>query len=520
MDIGNKDGKSPMSTLGESESVHLSQIDRAKGSRTRRSSVPSDQPVRGDAVQLNGAVRLMSETAHDLRSPLTTVREAIRLVHDGDLGQVTVEQSELLKTAIDQCDCIEQMVGEMMQMERLRTGAPRASRRWITIDEIRATIDQTLRPWAIPRQIDVLWDADIHSRGTAKPTVYADPSMIRRLVVNLVVNAIRASVEGQEILIRFAASRGGNFVRCSVIDQGRGIDPEDLKRIAEHHVSFSAGEGLGLTICRQLAAVHFSALEIRSRRGAGTEVSFELPAAGPRSVAAAWARWRVVMKRLSSDSISRPLVRPRRRDGIPGQSISSTPDSAQTIRLDSPAENQRSVVVELHHRDTKPRVSSCFAAGVVTLGAAVSRQAADQFGEVLDRELQMFDISYRVETRQWVWVFDADQDSVVQRIESIDHATRVGLDGVRSTWSEPQIIPVDLKSSATRLSDLMVRQALFASTIDHGLVHDEVRLGTAPISPSDSAVQRLDAELRRLSHQMRKQTQRLKQQSLSLRPNV
>ena len=484
--------------------------------RTKRQSTTGQATA--EANHINSAVRLMSETAHDLRSPLTTIREAIRLVHDGDLGKVSDEQVDLLKNAIDECDCIDQMVGEMMQMERLRVGAPRANRRWISIEEIRSTVDQTLRPWSTPRQIDVLWDANLRAGGSTKPAVYADPSMIRRLVVNLVVNAIRASSDGQEVLIRFAAARNGDFIRCSVIDRGQGIDPGDLNRIASHQVLFSGGEGLGMTICRQLAAVHFSSLQIRSKLGFGTEVSFELPAAGPRSVAIAWSGWRDVMKKMPNSSAIRPLIRPKRRAAERTLAGTDLASPSQAIRLDSPADDVRSATVQLHHCDTKPRAADCYAAGVVTLGAAVSRQVADQFGDVLNRELQMFDMNYRVDARRWVWIFDADQNSVADRIESIDQATKSGLEGVRSTWSEPQIIPVAFKNSMPRLSDLIIRQTLSASTTDHGLGHDEVRLGTSPINPSEIANQRLDEELRRLSQQMMAQTQRLKQQSQNLRP--
>ena len=67
----------------------------------------------------------MSETAHDLRSPLTTVRESIRLIRDGDLGAASVDQRAYLTSAMDQCDCMFQMIGEMLQLERLRTGTCR-----------------------------------------------------------------------------------------------------------------------------------------------------------------------------------------------------------------------------------------------------------------------------------------------------------------------------------------------------------------------------------------------------------
>ncbi len=75
----------------------------------------------------------MSETAHDIRSPLTTIRESVRLVHDGDLGAVNDDQKSCLAAAIDQCNCLDQMVGEMVQVERLRTGLPRARRSWVSL---------------------------------------------------------------------------------------------------------------------------------------------------------------------------------------------------------------------------------------------------------------------------------------------------------------------------------------------------------------------------------------------------
>ena len=133
----------------------------------------------------------MSETAHDLRSPLTTVRESIRLIRNGDAGAVAPEQHVYLVSAMDQCDCMFQMIGEMVQLERLRTGTPRVDRKWVAISEIRKSIDETLRPWALPREIDVLWDIMLDPATL----VYADVAMLRRLVVNLATNAIRVTPE-------------------------------------------------------------------------------------------------------------------------------------------------------------------------------------------------------------------------------------------------------------------------------------------------------------------------------------
>jgi K+-sensing histidine kinase KdpD len=80
---------------------------------------------------VDSAKRLISETAHDLRSPMTSIQEAIKLVRSGELGEINADQQEILNAAVGKCDCLNQMVEEMVQMERLRTGTPRANRRWI-----------------------------------------------------------------------------------------------------------------------------------------------------------------------------------------------------------------------------------------------------------------------------------------------------------------------------------------------------------------------------------------------------
>ena len=443
------------------------------------------------------AARLMSETAHDLRSPLTTVRESIRVVHDGDVGKVTSDQKTYLASAMDQCDCMDQMIGEMVQLERLRTGTPRVNRRWVSISQVREAVNQTLRPWAMPRQIDVLWD------GADDPSakVFADPSMLRRLVVNLVTNAIRATAEGGSVLIRLERTRDDEVVRWSVVDQGSGISESDMQQIADRQVSLGGGEGLGLSICRQLAALHFSDLQIRSRLGTGTEVAFETAAAGPRSVAESWSRWRVAQRG--------PLHKPEHRQGADAASV-RTP---RRMRLDPP-----SVTIKLSHEATSPRCEDRLAAGSVSLGAAVSRQAADQFDELVQSQTQMFDLIYRVETRRWVWVFDTDTHGVQDRIDSIVDSATAKIPGVRMNWSEPQMIPVDARRTHSRVSDLLVRETLSASTPSRVRDKNEVRLGTAPIVHSDVAATRLDAELRRLTSQLRTQTKKLQHQARNLRP--
>jgi hypothetical protein len=438
----------------------------------------------------------MSETAHDLKSPLTTVRESIRIVHDGYVGEVSREQQEYLASAMDQCECIDQMIGEMVQLERLRTGTPRVNRHWTPLADVRQAIDDTLRPWAMPRQIEILWDgADDSSK-----VVFADALMLRRLVVNLVTNAIRATPEGGTILIRLQDVREGEAIQWSIIDQGSGISENVMQQIADRQTGFSEGEGLGLAICRQLSALHFSVLQMRSRLGSGTEVSFETACGGPRSIANAWAKWRVSQRG--------PLQKPKHKS-----SLSQSSTGERRIRLDPPV-----VSAELRHEATLPRCEDRLAAGIVSVGGAVAREAADNFDEVLQSQLQMFDFVYRINTRRWVWIFDTDEHGVADRIGAITDSVATSTPNVRMTWSTAQMIPLDPRRTQARLSDLMVRETLAASASTNlGFDRNEVRLGTSPIEESEIASARLDEELKRLSTQFQTQSKNLQQQAHNLR---
>ena len=331
--------------------------------------------------------------------------------------------------------------------------------------------------------------------------------MLRRLIVNLATNSIRVSAEGAPVLIRLQVAKGGESILWSVIDQGIGIAAADLSRIAERQVSMGNGEGLGISICRQLAALHFSPLCIRSRKDVGTQVSFSTAAAGPSSVAEHWAGWRVGQR----DPRQQPLHRNVNEQGVKD----SDSQASRKVRLDPP-----SVAIELHADTVTPRCSDRCAAGTVTLGAAMVKQAADDFDRLFQSQLKMFELVYRVDTRRWVWVLDVDDRDAADRINAIADAAKSSIPSLRLRWSQPQMIPIDEKRTASRLSDLLIRQTLSASASALATDTNQVRLGTAPIQPSTIAATRLELELGRLSSRLSKQSFELKNQSRNLRPSA
>jgi signal transduction histidine kinase len=115
------------------------------------------------------------------------------------------------------------------------------------------------------------------------PSVYADPSRIEQIVINLLSNALRYTEKGS-VTVNAWAQPGRVYV--SVADTGIGIVEEDLPYVFERfwradrsRNRSSGGTGLGLTICRRLVEVQGGTIEVKSQVRQGTEFTFWLPQA-------------------------------------------------------------------------------------------------------------------------------------------------------------------------------------------------------------------------------------------------
>lgn len=100
----------------------------------------------------------------------------------------------------------------------------------------------------------------------------ADPSRLLSVVENLLDNAVKATREGQGISIRTSLERDrahrGNWVRLEVLDEGRGIAPDQLDQIFEPGIGFGpTGFGLGLSLCREIVRMHGGTIAVSSRPG-------------------------------------------------------------------------------------------------------------------------------------------------------------------------------------------------------------------------------------------------------------
>ncbi|MFC5006310.1 DUF4118 domain-containing protein [Dactylosporangium cerinum] len=213
---------------------------------------------------------LLSAVSHDLRTPLASAKAAVGSLRSPDVDFSADDQSELLATAEESLDKLNRLVENLLDMSRLQAGALGMHPQPISVGE------------ALPRSIDDLGDTAAGVRVSIPdelPEVYADPTLLERILVNVLANALRYSPAEQPPLI--SVSEHAGLVEVRVIDHGPGVPAADRDRIFQPFQRLgdrdnTTGVGLGLALSRGLAEAMGGRLEPENTPGGGLTMTLTL----------------------------------------------------------------------------------------------------------------------------------------------------------------------------------------------------------------------------------------------------
>lgn len=215
-----------------------------------------------------------ADASHELRTPLTLVRlHAERLRAQLTAGPARAEADGLL----EEIGGMNEVIDRLLFLSRMEGGALLPTRKemdtaaWVAAVEEDATAlveDRGMR-FAVVR----------NEAGRA----CFDPALLRQLVLNLVGNAANASAPGGQVSL--SSTDAADSWLLEVMDEGRGVAPEQLERIFERFVQVPAsakeaagGHGIGLTICRSIVRLHGGTIRAVNRAdGPGLRVEVRLP---------------------------------------------------------------------------------------------------------------------------------------------------------------------------------------------------------------------------------------------------
>jgi len=212
---------------------------------------------------------------HDLRNPLAVIALSLDMLKNQLITTLNKDQLFTLETAEQSTQYIVDLVKSILDINRLENGQMPLKREKVWL--------QKLAPDALRNQILVAKKKRLLLQENIDqniPAVMIDEELIKRVLQNLLDNAVKFSVEGGVVKIRAAYSGTGQDVIVSVSDTGSGIDPGIKDRMFQKFVTgniHGSGSGLGLAFCRLVVETHGGRIWLDETDSMGTTISFTIP---------------------------------------------------------------------------------------------------------------------------------------------------------------------------------------------------------------------------------------------------
>jgi two-component system sensor histidine kinase KdpD len=228
-----------------------------------------------EAVGLAAATELrtaiLSAVSHDLRTPLAGIKASVTSLLQDDVDWTAEARREFLETIDEESDRLNALVGNLLDMSRLQTGALEVMTTSVGLDEV--------VPAALT-SVAALPDAVVVDVPESLPRVEADPGLLERALANVVGNALRASAAG-DMPVRIDAGVVGDTVDVRVVDRGPGVPQADRDRIFVpfQRLGDSAsgeGVGLGLAVAKGFVEAMGGTIEVEDTPGGGVTMVLRL----------------------------------------------------------------------------------------------------------------------------------------------------------------------------------------------------------------------------------------------------
>ena len=222
---------------------------------------------------------LIENLAHDLRTPLTSLRGYLDRLSLNDEALTEASRTRFIDIAVRQAERLSRLVRELFELVRLDDPLAKLALERFSPAEIVQDVVQEFGSIAEGRSIDCELE-----RGVESERIVGDISLFQRLIDNLVVNAVNHTPPGGKITVRLGTDEAG--IVLIVSDTGRGIERDNLDRIFSRYERVDTtgrlfGAGLGLAIVKKILELYLGSIVVESEVGMGTRFTVRLPREGP-----------------------------------------------------------------------------------------------------------------------------------------------------------------------------------------------------------------------------------------------
>jgi two-component system sensor histidine kinase KdpD len=195
---------------------------------------------------------ILSSVSHELRTPLSTIKAAASSLRGKEVSWDSPARMELIAQIDDEADHLNMLVGNLLDMSRIESGALKPKREWNILSEIVGGVVIRMKHLAEEHQLEI----DVPE---SLPLVPVDYVQMEQVFTNLLSNSLKYAPA--HTLVRIRAQVEGETIHVRVSNQGPQVPPEHLERIFDKFYRITAadrvtGTGLGLSICKGIIEAH------------------------------------------------------------------------------------------------------------------------------------------------------------------------------------------------------------------------------------------------------------------------
>jgi two-component system sensor histidine kinase GlrK len=219
--------------------------------------------------------RLLRQVSHELKTPLTALREGAELLSDEVVGKLSPEQREIAEILRHNSIELQKLIEDLLSYGASQFHKVALELKPLSIRQIvnRVVDDQKLAIRAKDLRLDI---------GVDEVTVAADFEKMRVVLDNLMSNAIKFSPRGGAVAV--SVRRAGSWLELDVADSGPGIATEDIAHIFDpfyqgrnNAVGLVQGTGIGLSVVKEYISAHGGSVEVADHGGSGALLRVRLP---------------------------------------------------------------------------------------------------------------------------------------------------------------------------------------------------------------------------------------------------
>jgi signal transduction histidine kinase len=269
----------------QAQALHGEIAARQAAEERLRDALAAERAARAVAeAAVRARDEFLSIAAHELKTPLTSLRGYAQLAQRRLRQAGPLERARVLpalEAITEQAGTLSQLVGRLLDLSRLEAGTFALERQWVDLAALVARVVAGIRTWDTGHTITLQCPATL--------AALVDPVRLEQVLTTLLDNAQQYSPEGGSIAVVLAAVAEGT-IELAVRDRGLGIPPERRDHLFEryyraHDAGHRSGMGLGLSLCRQIVALHGGEIQAEFPADGGMRVVVRLPLEAP-SVAA------------------------------------------------------------------------------------------------------------------------------------------------------------------------------------------------------------------------------------------